>query len=350
MAEISVSSGKLPCPTVDDILDCQLSNWYERFRNLPKDEYRRTRVTIKSAILQVPQHFIDYILSDGVNLPKGVNDVSTYISKASTDDDWGEDDADNDSDNSKEMFDLSELTESIQLKLDSLGGEIMPKLNWSSPKDASWINGGSLKCHTPGDVYILLKSSDFILHDILHAFDNARGERPSNFQYQLILRQWCNFNPSMEFRCFVWNRSVIAVSQRNHTQCFPHLQGQLYSIESNILDFFDDYVHDNFSESGNYCFDVYIDKNNLTWLIDFNVWGSQTDSLLFSWEELIEISLQSHVNICEIPTPQVRIVKTKNEVHHDPLASYRAPIDVVDLATASDPDILAFREFMTSGK
>jgi len=36
------------------------------------------------------------------------------------------------------------------------------------------------------------------------------------------------------------------------------------------------------------------------------------------------------------------LVENEGEVHHNPLASYRAPIDAIDLATDSD----SFQKFM----
>ena len=36
-----------------------------------------------------------------------------------------------------------------------------------SAQDAAWVNGGNtLQCSSPADVYLLLKSSDFIQHDL----------------------------------------------------------------------------------------------------------------------------------------------------------------------------------------
>lgn len=50
---------------------------------------------------------------------------------------------------------------------------VVPKLDWSAPKDATWISAtNSMECRTPNDVY-LLKSSNFITHDLEQAFDGC---------------------------------------------------------------------------------------------------------------------------------------------------------------------------------
>ena len=36
--------------------------------------------------------------------------------------------------------------------------------------------------------------------------------------------------------------------------------------------------------------DVYIDKRNRIWIIDFNVFGEPTSSLLFEWTELLSLA------------------------------------------------------------
>ena len=338
-----------PTPSVEEVLACQFSNWYETFRSLPNDVYSRKNVTFKSIVLPVPPPFVDYLMSDGVRLPVCATKVSSYAPAANDDDSWDEREEDEDDEESND-FSFPELTEQIQSAIESLGGEVMPKLNWSCPKDATWINTGSLKCQTPGDVYILLKSSDFVMHDILHAFDNSVGEKLSEVSYELVLRQWCNLNPSMEFRCFVWNGDLMAISQRNHTQHFPHMTTEKMIFRSQILDFYDDYIYDNFPGNGNYSFDVYIDKKERIWLVDFNVWGSRTDSLLFTWDEILTMTMDASESqddsILDNRRPEIRVVETANEIHHDPLASYRAPIDTVDLASMSAFDTSHFQEFM----
>ena len=78
------------------------------------------------------------------------------------------------------------------------------------------------------------------------------------------------------------------------------------------------------------------------WLLDFNVWGTQTDSLLYEWDELVRMVESGE----EANYPEMRVVETEREVHHDPLASYRAPIDTIELAAVAGSDKNKFEEFM----
>ena len=129
----------------------------------------------------------------------------------------------------------------------------------------------------------------------------------------------------------------------------------------------------------NYVFDCYIDQKQIVWLIDFNVWGTQTDSLLFNWEELEQMKdnvtgernqeqqiQQAHLceaidgdhadckrqenegmlTLSSLRCPRFLFVESEGEVYHDPLASYRAPIDTIDLATDSKLSN-SFAEFMS---
>lgn len=199
-----------PQPTLEEVLQCQFSSWYDIFRKVPS--YSRSNVTIKSMVMPLPPSFVDYLLSDGIRLPAGATNVSSCLPPEAQDDGgWSSDEDDDENgslpDKEPSGYSFPELNERISSAITSLGGAVLPKLNWSSPKDATWMNNGTLKCQTPGDVYLLLKSSDFVLHDVSHAFDNIQGHENDNDKpkpaYQLALRKWCNLSPSMEFRCFV---------------------------------------------------------------------------------------------------------------------------------------------------
>ena len=143
----------------------------------------------------------------------------------------------------------------------------------------------------------------------------------------------------------------MAVSQRHHSQHFPHLALEKTLLLGLIQDFHDVFVVNRFAKGRvpHYCFDVYVDKKNKVWLLDFNVWGHQTDALLFAWDELMTLAqpsqqqqdnASSSSNIVDF-----RVVEGDREIRHDPLASYRAPIDTLDLVTMNGTDAANFEEF-----
>lgn len=90
-----------------------------------------------------------------------------------------------------------------------------------SLQDASWILPASspLKCTSPSDVYLLLKSSDFISHDISeeHVFDGCETETESQhsemppYELELVLRKWYAVDRSRELRCFVRQNVLLGI-------------------------------------------------------------------------------------------------------------------------------------------
>lgn len=75
------------------------------------------------------------------------------------------DDSDDDEKQDNSCPEFPELEEKILASI-SRFGYVFPKLNWSSPQDASWITPCGTKCRELADVFLLLKSSDFIVHDL----------------------------------------------------------------------------------------------------------------------------------------------------------------------------------------
>lgn len=119
--------------------------------------------------------------------------------------------------------------------IDDLGGRVIPKLQWSCPKDASWMMpNNTIQCSTPDDVFLLLKSSDRIAHDIEvlqqicqqasprsplfpstnhdHGDDDEEQEMilPSK-SHVLAIRRWYDLKPGREFRCFVKSNRLIGM-------------------------------------------------------------------------------------------------------------------------------------------
>lgn len=259
------------------------------YTKLDTDFFSRYRSSaLKSRIIPLPQTFLNYIRADGIILPPETPTFapSTY-NDTSTSEGWDEDD---DSDPS---LAFPELHQQIKDTIAELGGLVAPKLNWSAPKDATWISmkKNSMECATPNDIYLLLKSSSFITHDLEHAFDDTVSSptpTQDDIKYVLVLRKWFKVNPSCEFRCFVRDRRVIGICQRdlNHFDFLFPLQEKL---RDTMLEYFDKTLKNTFPDA-DFTFDVYLpEPYDEVRLMDLNPWAPRTDPLLFSWLELLTL-------------------------------------------------------------
>ncbi|KAL4999096.1 cell division cycle protein [Aspergillus recurvatus] len=272
---------RLPFPpvTYSHILHCSYDYWQPKYRAL----------TPKSRIIPLTPSFVSYLHADGIVLPP------ENTPPTEDDDDFSDDSDAEEVDPSK---DWPEIHAQIKSTIAELDGKVTPKLNWSAPKDATWMAAtNDLQCRTPNDIYLLLKSSDFITHDLEHPFDDcvpdtsyspAPISSPPEVKYNLVLRKYVNFNPSLEFRCFVRNRVVLCICQRDQNH-FDFLFDLRDMLRSRIQSFFDENLKDSFPDSS-FVFDVYIPApHQRVWLIDINPWAERTDPLLFSWLEILRM-------------------------------------------------------------
>ncbi|KAJ5768931.1 hypothetical protein N7520_003490 [Penicillium odoratum] len=292
-AQVDASSNdlpdRLPFPpiTYSHILHCSYHDWHPRYRTLAP----------KSRVIPLTTEFITYLRADGIVLPpepirpRDDDDLDTFS-------DSGEEAED-------PSIEWADIHKQIKDTISEFG-KVTPKLNWSAPKDATFMAAtNDTKCATPNDVYLLLKSSDFITHDLEHPFDDCvpdntettngeASETPAvdslvpDVPYHLVLRKYANFNPSLEFRCFVRNRKLLCMCQRdlNH---FDFLFEMRDMFRSRIQAFFDEKLRDTFPDP-NFVFDVYVPApHQRVWLVDINPWAQRTDPLLFSWLEILRM-------------------------------------------------------------
>lgn len=314
---------------------------------------------IKSRIVKLPPAVIEYIKEDGIMLSNDSNP-----STEEDDDDWeptstaysrptpaveelSDDEEDEDEAASPKLPPdqrFPEFHQAIKDMIKELGGEVAPKLNWSSPKDAAWISPhqNTVKCTTPDDIYLLLKTSNFISHDLDHAFDGtiatASSPAPNSnsglgFEPVLVLRSFFTPQTSMEFRCFVKQRSLIAITPRDPNY-YEFLKKFRPAIIERIEDLFEKTLRFTFPD-GNFCFDVYIPEERTevhatqdfiydsdddanseqeddpglslgrARLIDINPWAPRTDTLLFDWGELLDM---------HVPKPMIGVADTSGKI------------------------------------
>ena len=254
-------------------------------------QHRYKHLTPKTRLISLSPAFVAYLRADGIVLP-----AEEHSSPWSTDFQDGEgDDIEAAEEDEDPLKDWPEIHALIKSTISELDGKVYPKLNWSAPKDATWIAAtNSMECSTPNDIYLLFKSSDFITHDLEQAFlgcDDELTEAPKEEKvpYTLALRKAVPaMINSMEFRCFVRRRRLIAVCQRdlNH---YAFMESLVPILQELIYDFYEEKLKESFPDDS-FVFDVYIPKpveGGRVWLIDINAWAQRTDPLLFSWLEIL---------------------------------------------------------------
>jgi len=118
-------------------------------------------------------------------------------------------------------------------------------------QDAAWLlpSSSPLRCTSPAEVYVLLKSSDFVLHDLNAesvfdgCVDNPKdgnkeeeeeeeeeegGSEPGpgrardarggeTYRLELVLRKWFAIDPSREMRAFVRDGVLVGASPSSPT-------------------------------------------------------------------------------------------------------------------------------------
>ena len=361
-------------PSRREIEATQFAHWYSR--------ESLARKSFKSCVVDLSASFVSYLGEDGIIVPPTLG--------GDGDDDDGFGDYSDMTDEQSKMEEernrsFTELHSAIKGAIAKLEGAVFPKLNWSCPLDASWMNAGSLKCFHAQDIIILLKASDRISYDLNYMLpEEETAEASLATGITLVLRKWANLNPSMEFRFFVRNRKLVGLCQRDTNTFYDFLavEDERDRLESLLLDFYYDggdtnhYTRDEVirSSSGltlvpfsfpsstggereaeeswladelgvnSFTVDVYVDKADRVWIVDFNTYGHPTDALLYTFEELDQVAAATatadvvgvfnpsapEMVSCEVSLKVVSSEMERTVKRRVDLSSNTGPIDVTE--------------------
>lgn len=367
-----------PPVTRDHIQNCSYDAWFSKFQSS----------CLRSRVIPLPPDVVSYLQEDGIVLADEDHGGTLQAEdeewhpctttggapKASHDDDDSSDDDEAPRPPPNQRFPGTHQL--IKDTIAELGGAVAPKLNWSSPQDAKWISPhqNTLKCTSPNDVYLLLKSSSFASHDLAHAFDGctaAPASRP--LTPVLVLRPFFTPHAALEFRCFVKHRSLVGITQRD-LNYYAFLDGLRPHIWSRVRAFFRARLRLAFPDAC-FAFDVYLPEDPLAEgglgrvrLMDINPWAPRTDTLLFSWRELLDMEVAAplygsseagadgsggeeadeadDVEYSREATPELRLVE-----HDDPAAynfgsaqfsAHKLPKEVVDAGMSGEGRLREF--------
>ncbi|KAG9315670.1 putative cytoplasmic protein [Chiua virens] len=302
------------------ILAFQFSSWFPSFAS----------ISIRSTIIRpLDQSFKTYLESDGVFVPEGSEDVLAE-STLSDDDEDSEKEGSDGFEPEAPHFSFPELDASIRAAIKKYQA-VFPKLNFSSPKDAAWVlpMSSPLQCTSPAEVYLLLKSSDFITHDlnVERVFEGCGTDDRPSYDLELVLRKWYPMDRSREMRCFVRNDTLLGITQRD-MNFYDYMIDPLTQrkIKSTIHSLWEEHIRPKWvSTQPDYIFDLLLTRDlSRAYVLDFNPYAPRTDPLLFAYEDLHDLltrETREHGIANNLELPELRVVDSP--MH--PAATRNAP-------------------------
>ncbi|MES1912613.1 MAG: hypothetical protein MHM6MM_004858 [Cercozoa sp. M6MM] len=342
--------------SVDEVEACDIARWYPRLEH----------VSFDTELLPLEKDVVAFLRRDGAALPRSCRQDAqlqeSQLESVGQTIEWSDDeDADTVDDGGADTddFDCPELITRINETVTRLGGTVLPKLNWSAPRDAVWNSvSQSLQCVDANDVFAMLKASRFASHDLFRAYDccclvehdedkvaeieTRRREGPRG-GFVLALRRFDHdLTHAHEFRCFVAGRRLLRVTQRDHRTRFDklHEKETQDAIKSKILSFFESYLRD--FDVPDFVFDVVLDKTLSTvTLVDVAPFHPKTDSFLVPWPQLHRLRREASEQKLQL------VLQDETHVGRNDMMQYVLPQELVDVCNADA--VAAFAEACRQG-
>ncbi|XP_011647654.1 cell division cycle protein 123 homolog [Pogonomyrmex barbatus] len=291
-------------------LECSFSSWYPIFK----------KNSLEARILYIPDEVLKYLEHDTFVLPL---EAARSLPQDSEWADGSPVTCEEEETDYQPTF--PEFSQQIQEVLDEYDA-VFIKTNWSTPADAMWVAPTkTLKCNTLEEIYLLLKSSDRIAKDLNIVKSLRESENPLPFC--LVLKQWRDINPCTEFRCFVVNNELIAISQRDISQYHSSNESEKYDIQTDIKSLFLECIKGRFPLC-NYSFDVVRHKKDKVKIIDFGPMdASSTKGTLFTYEEL-----QNHTK----DAPEFRFIGEEIGIQPKPPMQFCIPQEISEFFQSRD--------------
>ena len=76
------------------------------------------------------------------------------------------------------------------------------------------------------------------------------------------------------------------------------------------------------------------DENNKCWIVDFNSFNDETDSLLFEWNQLRDMTDNCTYAECE-SNFELKLVETSDQIIPSDAGVSRGPIDAIEVASGN---------------
>ncbi|CRG94235.1 regulator of initiation factor 2, putative [Plasmodium gallinaceum] len=142
----------------------------------------------------------------------------------------------------RDLFDNKEfrnILEKIKKKIEKLNNSVFLRVNYKNLKSGSFVNNNTLEVNTLYDALLILKSSTSI-YKIL-----KENKNEDNY---LILSKYVNINICFLFEVYVYNKEIIAISQKYLNYYFDFLKEANFIIDTiNLIkSFYEKYLKNSF--------------------------------------------------------------------------------------------------------
>jgi hypothetical protein len=209
-----------------------------------------------------------------------------------------------------------ELESQIQSILQNYS--VFVKCNDTAPQDAAFFNAQSLECRTVYDVFLLLKTSDFVQFAL----------QTYRYPTVLALREYFSLNSMYEVRCFVRDLQVVCISQRDVGHSYGYLVEEWHNVMEKSTGFLERIVIPKLRELGltDVAVDLYVLERRVM-VVDLNPMLEMTDGCLYSLEEWRE---------GVISVPLMRIVRPGQERRGTRYSHNKVPKEMIDFANGQN--------------
>ena len=117
---------------------------------------------------------------------------------------------------------------------------------------------------------------------LLQSSEKVKSALQSGQSESLVVRPYRRMDKTREFRLFVFEKQLSAMSQRNLERQFRRLEGRKEEFWSQAQDFIKEMSH--FLEVDNVVVDVYFTSDGHILIVDMNKWGECDPLLLRKWD------------------------------------------------------------------
>lgn len=177
-----------------------------------------------------------------------------------------------------------------------------------------------LLCEDAKAAISMLTQSERIEQDMRLALEVY--ERNKSWNEHLVVREWHDIDVGQEWRCFIYNRKVTAITQYNCVPFFADLVENKDYLENTIVKFLNEVVLPKLPESK--FKDMIIDvaltgdiyNKPTVWVIELNPYLWSTGAALFNWKDDIAVLKGEKPFEFRIQTEEADEMKVKSTISH----------------------------------